>query len=372
MATMTTEQVKEMHTYLIKHHFYHRENTSNTAGTATVSSAGDTASNINADNVNGDDDDEYADDQYRLQLRCLMLMLCCCMGSPKLDELLSARHSDLKVYKCDLNEAEAEEAGVPPMGDSGTGPNNILMVGFGPDKNGKDIVFSTIEHRYPNECCVNALGDLLIYEQNKDPAGTKLLEWSTNPKAVSPFIFHKPGELATPISEEAVRRDLVAALTAVGAPPYVECIAEGGRARALQGGCTRDEVDIRTLASPKPAVSSEMLWLLKTSDFYFTIDALVKSSMQSAGWKLQSFGNDWPLAKLPGIQSRDFQKFTRKIMRHVNDNEGCTKCGTRRSAGVKLLKCSGCRTTLYCSVDCQKSHWKTHKPDCKRIFPTKR
>jgi hypothetical protein len=352
---MTNEQVTKMHTYLLEHHFYHRESS---IGTTAASSA-DNDANL-----------DYADDQYRLQLRLLMLMLCCCAGNPKLDELLSARHSDLKVYKCDLN---SEAAAVPPIGDPGSGPNNILMVRFGPDKNGKDILFSAIEHRYPNECCVNALGDLLIYEQNKDPAGsTKQMEWVTNPNAVSPFLFHKPGELTTSISKEAVRRDLEAALTAVGASPYVECIAESVLTKSLEKGCPRDELVCRTLAPPKPAVSSEMLWLLNTTDFICTVDALVNSSMQSAGWKLQSFGNSWPLAKLPGVQSRDFQKFTRKVMRHVNDYEGCTKCGKHRSAGVKLLKCSGCRTTLYCSVECQKAHWKTHKPDCKRILPSKR
>jgi hypothetical protein len=350
MATMTKEQVKKMQAHLMQHH-YHRES---------------------ADSVNGDDgdDSDYADDQYRLQLRCLMLILSCCAGAPTLDELLSARHSDLKIYKCDVHQADAD---VPPMGDPGNGPTNVLMVGYGPDQNGKDILFSGIEHRYPNECCVNALGDLLIYEQDKDPAGSfKRLEWLTNPKAASPFLFHKPGDIATPISKEVVRRDLEAALTVVGAPPYVESIAEGGRARCLEDGCSRDEVETRILAPAKPEVSSEMLWLLKASDFGFTMDALIKSSRKCAGWKLQSFGNDWPLAKLPEIQSRDFQKFTRKVMRHFNDYEGCTKCGKHRSAGVKLLKCSGCRTTLYCSVECQKSHWKTHKADCQRIFPTKR
>jgi hypothetical protein len=342
MATMTAEQRTKMHTYLLKHHYI---------------------------NVNGDGD-EYADDQYRLQLRCLMLMLCGFAGVPKLDELLSARHSDLRAYKLDLGSPSAGV--IPPMGDPGTGPTNVLMVGFGPDENGKDIVFSAIEHKYPNECCVNALGDLIIYEQNKDPAGSKQLEWMTNPNAVPPFVFHKPGEITTPISEEAVRRDLVAALKAVGAPPYVESIAEGCLAKALEDGCSRHEVESRVLAPPKPAVSSEMLWLLSASDFGFAVEVLAKSSIHCTGWKQQSFGNDWPLAKLPGIQSRDFQKFARKVMRIVNEHEGCTKCGKHRSAGVKLLKCSGCRTTLYCSVDCQKSHWKTHKSDCKRIRPTKR
>lgn len=201
------------------------------------------------------------------------------------------------------------------------------------------------------------------------------MEWMTNPKAVPPFLFHKPGELTTPISEEAVRNDLVAALTAVGAPPYVESIAEGCVAEAVKRGCDRHELVGGILATPiggilappKPAVSAEMLWLMNASDFGVNMKAWVKTSIQSAGFKLQSFGSSWPLANLECIQSRDFQKFTRKVMRHVNECEGCTKCGKHRSDGVKLLKCSGCRTTLYCSVECQKAHWKTHKPDCKRI-----
>jgi hypothetical protein len=366
-ATMTMEQVKKMQAHLMQHH-YHRESRSSSTATATATAS--SADSVNGDGVEGDEGNEYADDQYRLQLRCLMLLLSCCMGKPKLDELLSARHSDLKIYKCDVT---GDGMYMPPMGDPGNGPTNVLMVGYGPDENGKDILFSVIEHKNPNECCVNALGDLLIYEQDKDPAGNmKQLEWMTNPNAVPPFVFHKPGEMNTPISKEAVRRDLEAALLAVGAPPYVEYIAEGCRARAMEGGCSREELETHTLAHAKPAVSSEMLWLLQASDFSFTMDALIISSRQCAGWKLQSFGNDWPLAKLSSIQSRDFQKFTRKVMRHVNDYEGCTKCGKHRSAGVKLLKCSGCRTTLYCSVDCQKSHWKTHKADCQRIFPTKK
>jgi hypothetical protein len=347
-----------MHMYLLQHH-YHRESSTTAA-----------SSSISGDNVNEDGDSDYADDQYRLQLRCLMLLLCCCAGNPKLDELLSARHSDLRVIKCDLNIPLAAQ--IPPMGDPGTGPNSLLLVGFGPDENGKDIVFSAAHHRNPNECCLSALGDLLIYEQNKDPARKRQLAWMANPKAVPPFVFHKPGELTTPLSEEAVRRDLVAALTAVGAPPYVEIFAEGCVAEALKGGCDRHQVTGHLLARPKPTVSSKMLRWLNASDFGVAMEALVKSSIQSTGFKLQSYGNSWPLASLECVQSRDYQKFARKVMRVVNEDQGCTKCGKHRSAGVKLLKCSGCRTTLYCSVDCQKAHWKTHKPDCKRILPSKR
>jgi MYND finger len=36
-----------------------------------------------------------------------------------------------------------------------------------------------------------------------------------------------------------------------------------------------------------------------------------------------------------------------------------------RNKGHGYKKCSACETTRYCSVECQKKHWKTHKPECK-------
>jgi len=42
-------------------------------------------------------------------------------------------------------------------------------------------------------------------------------------------------------------------------------------------------------------------------------------------------------------------------------NPACNKDGTNL--------CSTCGTKAYCSVSCQQSHWKTHKPDCKKSMP---
>ena len=39
-------------------------------------------------------------------------------------------------------------------------------------------------------------------------------------------------------------------------------------------------------------------------------------------------------------------------------------CAMCKKKGVSL-KCSGCGTVAYCNSDCQKSHWITHRPDCK-------
>ncbi|KAH6914954.1 hypothetical protein BKA70DRAFT_1557303 [Coprinopsis sp. MPI-PUGE-AT-0042] len=42
--------------------------------------------------------------------------------------------------------------------------------------------------------------------------------------------------------------------------------------------------------------------------------------------------------------------------------EGCGKI--EKHDIPALMKCSGCSLALYCSKDCQKRSWKTHKKDC--------
>ena len=40
----------------------------------------------------------------------------------------------------------------------------------------------------------------------------------------------------------------------------------------------------------------------------------------------------------------------------------CFQCGKR---GHKLPKCTQCSQAYYCNADCQRKHWKTHKPACR-------
>ncbi|KAF8175907.1 hypothetical protein K438DRAFT_1847259 [Mycena galopus ATCC 62051] len=42
----------------------------------------------------------------------------------------------------------------------------------------------------------------------------------------------------------------------------------------------------------------------------------------------------------------------------------CQFCYKSKGSGVTLQKCAGCKIDLYCSKECQKSAWKTHKPKC--------
>ncbi|KAG2067525.1 hypothetical protein BDR04DRAFT_1104946 [Suillus decipiens] len=58
--------------------------------------------------------------------------------------------------------------------------------------------------------------------------------------------------------------------------------------------------------------------------------------------------------------SSEFLKESQKRMFRVQ----CTQCQT---ALEKPLKCTKCKSVWYCSKECQKKHWPTHKPRCHEV-----
>ena len=42
----------------------------------------------------------------------------------------------------------------------------------------------------------------------------------------------------------------------------------------------------------------------------------------------------------------------------------CANCAILEPAGVKFSKCARCEAVAYCSRECQRQHWKTHKVSC--------
>ena len=50
----------------------------------------------------------------------------------------------------------------------------------------------------------------------------------------------------------------------------------------------------------------------------------------------------------------------RKIVREM---QGCYQCGRDGAS----MQCSRCKSARYCGAECQRAHWKAHKPDCKKI-----
>ena len=50
----------------------------------------------------------------------------------------------------------------------------------------------------------------------------------------------------------------------------------------------------------------------------------------------------------------------------MTTNSCCAECGEEEGGGgVSLKTCKACMSVKYCNADCQKSHWATHKADCK-------
>ncbi|KAH6884338.1 hypothetical protein BKA70DRAFT_1205478 [Coprinopsis sp. MPI-PUGE-AT-0042] len=45
----------------------------------------------------------------------------------------------------------------------------------------------------------------------------------------------------------------------------------------------------------------------------------------------------------------------------------CDNCGVPETPAVKFRLCGGCMSGQYCSQDCQRAHWPSHKPICQHI-----
>jgi hypothetical protein len=74
---------------------------------------------------------------------------------------------------------------------------------------------------------------------------------------------------------------------------------------------------------------------------------------------------EWPAGAAGGIQVWHLGEARPMEEKH------CARCQATASAvaaaGGKLQLCSGCRTSCYCSRDCQRADWRAHKAVCRRV-----
>ena len=49
-----------------------------------------------------------------------------------------------------------------------------------------------------------------------------------------------------------------------------------------------------------------------------------------------------------------------------NNDRICASCGHRDPTGT-IRNCRDCRMAYYCNVECQRSHWPTHKTRCRQV-----
>ena len=55
------------------------------------------------------------------------------------------------------------------------------------------------------------------------------------------------------------------------------------------------------------------------------------------------------------------------VKKETAEKKACAHCGATeaKTASGKLLRCGRCKAVSFCSADCQKAHWPTHKSECK-------
>ncbi|ETW06765.1 hypothetical protein H310_02924 [Aphanomyces invadans] len=78
-----------------------------------------------------------------------------------------------------------------------------------------------------------------------------------------------------------------------------------------------------------------------------------------------------PSASYDEICEKGKEEAEQRLIDHFKDNggevwnirSGCMGCKTNPN-NVPLKTCSQCKTALFCSKDCQKTAWKTHKHEC--------
>ena len=51
------------------------------------------------------------------------------------------------------------------------------------------------------------------------------------------------------------------------------------------------------------------------------------------------------------------------------EGENCIVCRRAENIveGITLKRCGGCKKKMYCSRECQTSHWAKHKAECKPL-----
>jgi hypothetical protein len=125
----------------------------------------------------------------------------------------------------------------------------------------------------------------------------------------------------------------------------------------------------RNFVSGKPA---PCLWVLKTGDGLVGCQAGKLCPADHAGPLETSRDIDRILRKPVGVQENPIEMETSLVANGVACSWPQCPRNTQLVEETSLKRCSRCHNTTYCGADCQKGHWKEHKPDCRPSNGTSR
>jgi hypothetical protein len=110
-------------------------------------------------------------------------------------------------------------------------------------------------------------------------------------------------------------------------------------------------------------VSTKAKWRVLLRDYV----NLPRAAEQRYGWANYNISSKWDCIEFYGCKNPDCPE--KKALFELRDKR---VKGVRvkeveerlEKWGAKPMPCSACLEVAYCTPECQKAHWKTHKPEC--------
>ena len=65
-------------------------------------------------------------------------------------------------------------------------------------------------------------------------------------------------------------------------------------------------------------------------------------------------------------EAKEYQKHFHNAMGNTDKIRACCGCCNQVEGDVIFKRCNGCKRVFYCSKECQRKHWKSHKVRCKK------
>lgn len=132
------------------------------------------------------------------------------------------------------------------------------------------------------------------------------------------------------------------------------------RKRGKNVGCSKDSFlyDFRNRKSLAENQISGLCQKCQDKTFMVSSQDIKEGKIAKKMFKGTKYARD-----IGGKVTRELKVKKNKAVKSENVCWNCGKFGKK--------KCGNCRVAKYCSKECQRVHWKEHKPICRKVTKTK-